>query len=162
MNMVQVPILEISQMPKGRKRTALHNEILHHINLGETSLTRFLRGYLTAALWSSTGDNGDPLDNNYSIPDIAVASLTSAWAECSRFQRECATNLIHLNDDYNGHNFWLTRNHHGSGFWDEVVESETAELDMLQLTRASEGFGEVDLYVGDDKKLHFSNERSIS
>jgi hypothetical protein len=32
---------------------------------------------------------------------------------------------------------------------------------MQQLTRASHGFGEVDLYIGDDRKLHFSNERNF-
>ncbi len=33
---------------------------------------------------------------------------------------------------------------------------------MQQLTHASHGFGEVDLYLGDDKKLHFSNEGAIA
>jgi hypothetical protein len=32
---------------------------------------------------------------------------------------------------------------------------------MQQLIRASESYGEVDLYIGDDRELHFSNERSF-
>jgi hypothetical protein len=85
----------------------------------------------------------------------------SAWAECSRFIRECETDLTHLDDDRAGHNFWLTRNSHGAGFQSEQAITESAEIAMQQLTRASDAFGEVDLYIGDDCKLHFSNESII-
>jgi hypothetical protein len=53
--------------------------------------------------------------------------------------------------DYAGHDFWLTRNHHGCGFWDRGL----GELGD-QLTKASQQFDEIDLYVGDDGKLYFS------
>jgi hypothetical protein len=46
-------------------------------------------------------------------------------------------------------------------FWDETTGDEFAELAMLQLTHASHAFSEADLYIGDDKKLHFSNERIV-
>ena len=156
------PVLELYHNSQGRKRTSLASEVLHHINSGNTALARFLRGYLVAALWSSLDDNDDPLDSNYSIMDIDKASLVSAWAECSRFFRECETDLAYLDDDLNGHNFWLTRNHHGSGFWDESVNDERAKFAMQQLTYASHIFGETDIYIGDDHKLHFSNERAIA
>jgi hypothetical protein len=152
--------VELIDLPKGRKLTALRVELLHNIHLGETAIFRFLRSYLATALWPSTDDEGNPLDKDFDIMSIATESLLSAWAECSRFIRECETDLTHLDDETNGRNFWLTRNRH-AGFWKEVVDDESAEWSMQQLTHASHGFGEVDLYIGDDKKLHFSNERRI-
>jgi len=153
--------LQTLQLPQGRKRASVRKEILHAIETGETSLFRFIRGYIIASLWSSLDDEGTPLDCDFSISDLATEALVSAWAECSHFRRENETNLTHLDDDLNGHNFWLVRNRYGSGFWDESVSDESAEFAMLQLTHASHTYGEVDLYIGDDHKLHFSNERSI-
>lgn len=153
---------EMLQLPKGRKLTTLRIGLLHNINLGETATFRFLRGYLVASLWSSTDDTGEPLDSNFSITNIATESLLSAWAECSRFIRECQTDLIHLDGARNGFNFWLTRAGHGAGFWSEHSDDESAELAMQQLTHVSHGFGEIDLYIGDGRKLHFTNETMIS
>ncbi|MDF9828579.1 hypothetical protein M2447_002703 [Ereboglobus sp. PH5-10] len=153
--------LELLNLPKGRKRTALRIELLHNINLGETAIFRFLRGYLTASLCASTDDEGEPLDKDFGITSIATESLLSAWAECSRFIRENETNLTHLDDEHNGQNLWLTRCRHGAGFWSTCTDDESAEYAMQQLTNASHGFGEIDLYLGDDKKLHFSNEGGI-
>lgn len=153
--------LELLNLPKGRKLTALRIELLHNINLGETATFRFLRGYLTASLWASTDDEGEPLDKDFGITSIATESLLSAWAECSRFIRENETNLTHLDDEHNGQNLWLTRCRHGAGFWSTCTDDESAEYAMQQLTNASHGFGEIDLYLGDDKKLHFSNEGGI-
>lgn len=147
---------------EARKQTALRTEILHHLDARETALHRLLHGYVIAALWSSTDDTDTPLDHNYSIDDISTQSLLSALAECSRFMRENATDLTHLDDEHHGRNFWLTRNRHGSGYFDEDATSDEALIAMQQLTHASHGFGEVDLYVGDDQKLHFSNEHSIT
>jgi hypothetical protein len=153
---------ELLHLPRGRKRTVLRIELLHNINLGNTATLRILRGYLVAALWSSIDDEGNPLDRDFEITSISTESLLSAWAECSRFIRENETDLTHLDDERNGHNFWLTRNRHGSGFWNERVDDESAEFAMQQLTHASQSFGEIDLYIGDDKKLHFTNEADIA
>ncbi|MDR1283000.1 MAG: hypothetical protein LBK99_19585 [Opitutaceae bacterium] len=146
-----------------RKQTALRTELLHHLDVRETALHRFLHGYLIAALRSSTDDTGTPLDSDYCIDDISTQSLLAALVECSRFMRECATDLTHLDDEHNGQNFWLTRNRHGNnGFWDEDATSDEALIAMQQLTHASNAFGEVDLYIGDDKQLHFSNAHLIT
>lgn len=49
-----------------------------------------------------------------------------------------------------GHDFWLTRNGHGAGFWDGDWPEPHASI----LTEASKTFGETDLYIGDDGKVH--------
>ena len=49
-----------------------------------------------------------------------------------------------------GHDFWLTRNHHGAGFWDGDWPEDVDE----KLTEASHSWGEMDLYVGDDGRVY--------
>jgi hypothetical protein len=154
-------VLETHYLPQGRKRASVRREILHYIDSGETALARFARGYVAIALRTSHDDNDHYFDAAYTIENIATASLVSAWAECSQFRRECETDLCHLDDERAGRDFWLTRNAHGMGFFDEPVNDELAGFAMQQLTRISESYGEVDLYIGDDRELHFSNERSF-
>ena len=47
------------------------------------------------------------------------------------------------------HDFWLTGNRHGAGFWDRGYGA-----DGDTLTEAAHGYGDVDLYVGDDGQIH--------
>lgn len=113
--------------------------------------------YVEAALWSSTDDNGTPLDANYSINDMDFAAIERMKADCQSFYDSnyklltsdncpCRHNdpLVHA-----GHDFWLTRNGHGAGFWDWDWEYNAGE----KLTESSKAYGECNLYVGDDGKL---------
>jgi len=109
----------------------------------------FTKAYLEAALWSSNDNaddqGGEPLDSNYSFGDIASETLASIKSDCEAFQRDHAED-IGSNVEQAGHDFWLTRNHHGAGFWDGDWPEEVGE----RLTDASNAYGGVDLYVGDD------------
>jgi len=55
-------------------------------------------------------------------------------------------------DEKAGHDFWLTRNGHGAGFWD----GDWQEPAGAELSKASKAFGEINLYVSDDGKLYLS------
>lgn len=120
-----------------------------------------VRAYLECALWTSHDysdeSGGDPLDANYSIEDCAPELIAQAVADCDAFAdtddymayvnamphapSECAERF--------GHDFWLTRNGHGAGFWDRGL----GELGD-RLTAAAKAYGTVDLYVGDDGRAH--------
>lgn len=52
------------------------------------------------------------------------------------------------------HDFWLTRNGHGAGFWDRT-ELDADELGD-RLTVLAKEFGAVDLYQGDDRLLYLA------
>ena len=90
----------------------------------------FLHGYLVAAIWTSVDDNDDPLDEIYDVDDFTQNSLDIAEAECNKFiedNKELLEIVLEKYDtssdggepeEYAGHDFWLTRNHHGVGFWD--------------------------------------------
>ena len=114
-----------------------------------------LGDYLTAALWSSTGPDDEPLDANYSADDIAPSTMTRAAADCVSFMAQAAPILDGLADDEKrpsiGHDFWLTRNHHGAGFWDGDYPEEIGDA----LTKLAQSFCELCPIVGDDGMIYF-------
>lgn len=135
-------------------------------------LDTFTRAYIECALWSSIGDNGEPLDQNYDIDDIANEAIAIMVADCKDFQEAnaellnttCYTNWSQSDDadkpedwtrsnDYDvssaGHDFWLTRNCHGAGFWDRGLGKIGK-----QLTDMAHPYDECSLYVGDDGKIY--------
>ena len=116
-------------------------------------MDRFTIAYIEAALWSSTDNSddsgGNPLDDNYGIDDLAPETIQSIIEDCQAFQNE------HFEDIANdleraGHDFWLTRNGHGAGFWDGDWDDEIGD----RLTKASDTYGCVDLYIGDDGRIY--------
>ena len=123
----------------------------------------FLRAYIQTALWSSSDGSEESLDRNYDESDLAPDTLASMAADCKRFETECwdiisaaiETGEVSCGPDFDeweraAHDFWLTRNGHGAGFWD----GDWPEPYATQLTDAAHGFGECDLYVGDDGKVY--------
>jgi len=109
-------------------------------------LDDFTRAYIECALWStsdeSTPEGGDPLDDNFSAGNLAPECLETIISDCNRFQEENATD-IQGHAGRAGHDFWLTRNGHGAGFWDGDWPEDIGE----RLTTASEAYEEVWLYV---------------
>lgn len=105
----------------------------------------FTSAYIGAALWSSTDDNDRPLDSGeYELAPEAIERIV---ADCRKFQSEndCSEN----GNSQAGHDFWLTRNGHGCGFWDGDWP-ETGEI----LDKAAKAYGNCDLYVGDDGRIY--------
>ena len=117
---------------------------------------RFVLAYMEAALWSS-GDDGKPLDANYDIGDIAPGTRLQMIRDCRDFCRDVLPLLretIKRNNaswELHGHDFWLTRNCHGVGFWDRGYGSAGEAL-----KDAANIYGGRDLYVGDDGKVYQS------
>lgn len=107
--------------------------------------------YITAALWSSTDDQDEPLDSNYFASDIDPETLQEMRDDVASFVDTCHGLLVASgqSDEQIGHDFWLTRNGHGAGFWDRGL-GEVGD----KLTAACKPFGEVWLYVGDDGLIH--------
>lgn len=116
-------------------------------------LDQFTRSYIMAALWSTTDETGEPLDRRFDSDDIASEAKCRMIRDCQRFQKENASALSDsgITDERAGFCFWLNRNGHGSGFWDE---STIGVKDGEALSKASHAFGECDIYEGDDGKLY--------
>lgn len=125
-------------------------------------LDDFTRAYLECALWSSNDEStpagGEPMDANYSVADISDGTLATMLFDCAQFQARHAALLARL--DYPrvdhsqmaraGHDFWLTRNGHGAGFWDGDLSDDLGDA----LTAACKAFPEFNLYIGDDGKIY--------
>ena len=91
---------------------------------------------------------------NYSADDIAAESLTKMREECSAFYNAHGSMWgAHWSDARAGHDYWLTRNGHGAGFWDRYAQGEGHDIGTV-LTAAAHADGARDLYVGDDGKIY--------
>jgi len=108
-------------------------------------IDNFVKKYLETALWSTTDDYGKPLDKNYYIGDCCKELIQQAVIDCNKF-REIGNSKYNITDDM-AHDFWLTRNYHGAGFWDGDYEKEMGDY----LTELSHSFGEIFLYTNDGK-----------
>ena len=118
--------------------------------------SQFFESYVECALWSSV-DNADdtggaPLDDNYGPDDIAPESLAAMAKDCAGFIAASGVEgSRNWSAEQAGHDFWLTRNGHGAGFWDRGhgAEGET-------LSKHAKSFGPCDLYIGDDGFVYAS------
>jgi hypothetical protein len=121
----------------------------------DTLKDTFLDSYVECALWSSNDDDGNPLDSlRYADAELAEETRARMTKDCQAFEL-AANNLFAAAAYYEGaeqvaHDFWLTRNHHGAGFWDGDYPEPLGQ----QLTDLADSFGECDLYVGDDGKIY--------
>lgn len=116
-----------------------------------------LNGYLEAMLWSSSGTDADGEDlESLEGFEISLETIKNSEAVCVTFfaeNQDLIAQVMALRDDYDlsdvGHDFWLTRNGHGAGFWDRGDDPAWDELS----DKAKE-YGEAWPYVGDDGKVY--------
>jgi len=131
------------------------------------ALDAFTQGYIEALFWTSCEvgefdpENGSPLPQTFGFTDLAPGSLAEIVTECKQFQEANAETLGKVyesgkdggesayTDEMAGHDFWLTRNGHGAGFWDRGL----GDLGDV-LTKAAHESGESDAYLGDDGKAY--------
>ena len=107
--------------------------------------------------------DGEPFDAFADWTDLAPETLAQMIADCDQFQAQHGdliraaidTGEVVCGPDFDAceraaHDFWLTRNGHGAGFWD----GDWPEPMSDRLDEAAKAFGEFDLYMGDDGKIH--------
>ncbi len=116
----------------------------------------FIRAYLECALWSSTGDNDEPFDKDHDIDSFSDNAIEQAIKDSEEFLYEFHDTLLCLHQQCKydqgkaGHDLWLTRCGHGTGFWDRDLH-ETGE----KFTAMAKKMGNLDLLKGDDGELYF-------
>lgn len=128
-------------------------------------LDKMVRGYCECALFADCGPDDETHDKEWS-----QALTEQSVADCAAFlvyineQKPglldaIAENAAEYSDERFGHDFWLTRNGHGAGYWDREelkfgpVHGSTIEAGDA-LSTLAEQRGSVDLYVGDDGKVY--------
>lgn len=110
-------------------------------------------GYVECAIWAEADTGEASPGGAETIHDLAPEALASIREDVEGFLNGQADDLVasRLEAGQIGHDLWLTRNGHGTGFWDRglgVVGNRLAD--------AARVYGGSDLYVGDDGKLYVS------
>lgn len=117
----------------------------------------FFQAFVAAMVWLGTDDNETPMDENHSTEDIHPGVLAELKNDCNAFIDQNTDLLIKavMKDGYTfsnaGHDYLLSRNGHGAGFFDRDLDEVG---DKLQ--EASQAEGTVDAYVGDDGQIYVS------
>ena len=109
----------------------------------ELDINKILDNYLEAAIWT----NEEELSNSYTIYDFDDSSKEKAKNDIISFVEKAKPYLVGIGEEQIGHDFWLTRNHHGAGFWDRGYEEEIGD----KLTEISQEFGELNVFENDGK-----------
>jgi hypothetical protein len=114
-------------------------------------------GYRDCLLWVGLHwsgleeDEPEPLDDVAGDAEWSEEALAETSADVRAFVDECRADTIDAGMDARqcGHDFCLTRNHHGTGFWDRGLGEAGRRL-----TDAADVYGESDAYLGDDGRLY--------
>ena len=97
----------------------------------------------------------DNLDDHYDWEDLTDEAYESMKSDVNRFFDSLEIQGLledaneHNNDEHIAHDFWLTRNGHGAGFWDGDYEEELGE----KLTELAKAYGECNLCVNCDGQV---------
>jgi hypothetical protein len=125
-------------------------------------MNNILLAYVESALWSSTDDDDDPMGVACTFQDIAPNTLAAMQEDLDSFLSANSDDVslfveaTGLSWEYVAHDFWLTRNRHGAGFW-----SRGAGDVGRRLTDAAHKYGESFLYAGDDGLLYSVSEPTV-
>lgn len=98
-----------------------------------------LNHYLVAALWTAELDSR-------TIDEVSLPSLEKASKDVDSFIEKAGSLLNGMDEEQIGHDFWLSRNGHGAGFFDRGLGEIGDKLQEL-----SRQFKEVNVF--DDEKI---------
>jgi hypothetical protein len=120
----------------------------------------FYTGAIEALLWSGLWDeDGESVEGGQRMVDQVDSECASSLrSECDEFVTYHLDDLViqserYANGSYSpgelaGHDFSLTRNHHGTGFWDRG----TGDVGQ-RLTEACRPYGEVNALLLEDNTI---------
>lgn len=116
----------------------------------------FIQGYINAIFFTDTGDDNQPESDVMLAPE----TLQLIKNDCRDFIAAAgdllvdACNRVGYDAERAGHDFWLSRNGHGAGFWcrDELEDGDLGD----KLTAIVAWFHGVGLYTGDDGLAYLS------
>lgn len=104
----------------------------------------FLTAYIECALWCGVVSDEDGTEHNeeFSRDDIRPEDMVQIVEDCTNFYAANAhlwEGEENYGDEQAGHDFYLTRNGHGAGFWDRGIANGD-ELSKAAKVYSSQGF----------------------
>ena len=121
-------------------------------------LNKFARAYVQAIYFTDAGPDNE-IDE--SVHEFSPEALDKIAADCAAFEEKAGEDIYagctcgsgeYSESERAAHDFWLTRNGHGAGFWD----GDWPEPAASRLTALAKEFGQCDSYLGDDGSIHLS------
>jgi len=96
-------------------------------------LDAFTRAYLECAEWAGLDEEAEEALELSVSPKWDLDTIKRVTEECAQFQADCADALetayeTGYTPEQAGHDFHLTRNGHGAGFWDRGLGDVGARL----------------------------------
>lgn len=102
---------------------------------------------------SASFENNERLDEVYGVFDISAGTAREFIGECADFSSAQWDSVSRFAAKDVGHDFTMTRNGEGVGFWD----GDYPEPYATTLTDASKTYNEFSLYVGDNGTIYGFN-----
>lgn len=121
-------------------------------NIDDPDLKEMFRAYVRTALFNSSDESGEPLEEHYSVHEFSRSALDKMRADCWQFLESNSRVIARLEAETPlglgniGNDFWLTRNGHGAGFWD----GDYPEWAETPLDKSAKAFGAQDVFVNDE------------
>jgi hypothetical protein len=106
----------------------------------------------TEMLWPDDGvsePDGSLTEAGYDESDLTGMALSELTEDVEAFLRVAWDILRDVSPDDCGRLLWLTRNDHGTGFWDHDGIAHGSTLTIIART-----MGERNLYIGSDGRVH--------
>ena len=120
------------------------------MSIGKIDLNLFTKSYLDTASWITYEGHEDITFNEQSVAKAKYDCLKFIMAVKKHFGLELCVELLSVEGSdcpyLAGHDFFLTRNGHGAGFWDSP-EMYGGQENADKLTEIANSFGNVDCYV---------------
>ena len=143
---------------KSQLKRLIQESVRKHLNeqTGDGDTDEVYDHMLMAMFWSSTDDNGEPMDRDYGEEDLSPETAAELQAAVTKFSSmvfaQTGKTLWEIADEDEqdlemmGHDLWLTAAEHGAGFWD----GDWPKYGDLLTKISQSALRNTDLYVGDD------------
>jgi len=109
----------------------------------------FLQGYVEALFFTEVTPDSEESMQGKDVDDISFSLARQMIRDCKVFGTAHGRDIDSAYESA-GHDFWLTRNGHGAGFWDGDWPKEEGE----RMDATSKAFGSCEIYAGDDGLLY--------
>jgi hypothetical protein len=131
------------------------------------NIKKIMDSYLECAIWTeeerleeenTEGYEGEIKDlipeADLNIHNFSDDSKIKAYEDIKLFLKYAGDSVDSIDEEQLGHDIWLSRNHHGDGFFDRGYDDDIEK----KLMDSAHKIGSVDIYLGDDGLLYFGNE----
>jgi len=110
--------------------------------------------FFTATLEAAAFTDLDCPDSETYGAELSIQAKEKLERDALKFWTRCKHLIDQSVVDQAGHDFWLTRNGHGAGFWDRSDDTYFGYQDFF--TKISKAHGEIHLLLGDDGFAHIA------